>query len=112
MVENEVELMLQWTNDRARCDLVLDQLDKALGVNEQGEVTLGWAPGVSEALSEIVAECIAYSPELSPSRRRRVTWRALIDSKKAGDFTHKGILDRAAQSRRSSCAVRVSRSSC
>ena len=34
MVENEVELMLQWTNDRARCDLVLDQLDKALGVNE------------------------------------------------------------------------------
>ena len=97
MVENEVELMLQWTNDRARCDLVLDHLDKALGVNEQGEVTLGWAPGVTEALSEIVAECIAYSPELSPSRRRSVTWRALIDSKKAGDFTHKGILDSAAQ---------------
>lgn len=94
--------MLKWTNDPARrcparSDLALDQLDKILGVNEHGEVTLGWMPGLPEAYSEIVAECIDYSPELSDSRRRAITWRALIDSKKAGNLTRQGILDSAAQ---------------
>src|SRR5438093_1333202 len=63
----------------------------------RGVVRLGWMPGMVEVFSEIVADCIAYSPELSESRRHSITWRALIDSKKAGDFTQKGILDRAAQ---------------
>ena len=85
--------MLKWTNP-GTSDLVLDRLNNILGVNEQGEVTLGWGR-VFESAAEILAACVTYSPDLSEARRVAFTRRALIDAKKASDFTHKGILDRA-----------------
>jgi len=86
--------MLKWTN-QGTSDLVLDRVNNLLGVNEKGEVTLGWGPRVFESAAEILAGCITYSPDLSESRRVAITRRALIDAKKAGDFSHKGVLDRA-----------------
>ncbi len=88
--------MLKWTN-QGTSDLVLDRVNNLLGVNEQGEVTLGWVPRIFDSAAEILASCITFSPELSESRRVAITRRALIDAKKAGDFSPNGILDRAAQ---------------
>src|SRR2546421_5073501 len=87
--------MLKWTHP-ATSDLVLDRLDKILGVNDKGEVTLGW-PGIFESLAELLADHISYSIELSAARRAQITRRALIDARKAGDFTPKGILDWATE---------------
>jgi hypothetical protein len=91
----EEEKMLKWTHP-ATSDLVLDRLKKILGVNEKGEVTLGWAPGVFESLAELLSGYISYSGDLSPARRASITERVLIEATRASDFTPKSILDRAA----------------
>src|SRR6266550_6762108 len=54
-VKEERNQMLKWTHP-ATSDLVLDRLNKILGLNEKGEVTLGWTPGIFDSLAELLAE--------------------------------------------------------
>src|SRR2546422_884367 len=94
--EEKGEQMLKWTSP-ATVDLVLDRLNKLLGVNEKGEVTVGWGPGVFESLSEILAGCIEYPADLSVSRRASLTQRAVLEAKRADEFSRDGILARASE---------------
>jgi hypothetical protein len=77
--------------NQATGNFVVQHLDRILGVNEKGEVTLGFGRELDTAI-DILSRCVEFSPAVVDVQRRSIVRRAVIDSKKAGDCSAKAIL--------------------
>lgn len=82
---------MQFTNS-AVASIIIDRLTSILGVNEKGEVTLGFGTAFQTCI-DILATCVGFSAVVVDLQRRAITHRAVIDAKKAGNFTAAAIVD-------------------
>jgi hypothetical protein len=83
-------MALRWTNS-GKAPQIVSALDELTGLNEQGEVTLGWT-GKFEIYLDLLAEMINFSPEVPRDHRTTMTRRAVVEAKKGRVFTSEGIL--------------------
>jgi hypothetical protein len=81
---------LKLTN-QATAAVVMQRLDKTLGINEKGEVTLGFV-NTLDTCADILSTVIGFSTQVVEMQRRAITRRAVIDAKKTGNFSINAIL--------------------
>lgn len=83
-------MSLKFTN-QATGTLVIDRLDKMLGLNEKGEVTLGFGTAFETSV-DLLADCIEFSTELPRRQRPAIVRRVTVDLKKSGHLSGKALL--------------------
>jgi len=72
---------------------ILQRLDNILGINEKGEVTLGFGTEFNTCV-DVLTRCFAFSRHVPETQQRAIVRRAVIEAKKAGNFSAKAITDK------------------
>jgi hypothetical protein len=70
--------------------LVIERLDKVLGLTEDGSVSLGLGGDYDMGVA-ILADCARFSKGIPEHQRIHIAQRAVVDSKKAGEFDDASI---------------------
>lgn len=94
--------------NQATGSFIIQHLDSILGVNEKGEVTLGFGTELNTAI-DILTRCVEFSAAVVDVQRRSIVRRAVIDSKKTGDCSAKAILHEIEKGQRTYLRRRIGR---
>ena len=83
---------LKWLNS-GRGPNVVKLLDDLTGVNDEGNVTIGWG-GKFETYLDILAGDIRFDQRVPMSKRIKFAGRAVVDAKKTATLTSDAVLRR------------------
>ena len=94
-------MTIEWRDRKSAANAkhALEKLQQTLGVNEAGGITLGFG-GDFDLCVAIVAWCATFRGAVPESERTEIAQKAIIDSKKAGEFTEESILKRISHGQR------------
>lgn len=99
--------MLRFTN-QATGSFVIDRLNRILGVNEKGEVTLSFGLDF-ETSTDLLVDCVEFSTEVPGLQRRAIVRRVVLDLKKSGRLSVKTLLDEVGKQQTEYLRKRISR---